>query len=441
MRERDKAVIFDLLRRFGPLSRVEIHQLTHLRPAAISVLTRELIRAYKVREAGLSNNPTGRKQILLKMNEDAGRVAAVDFDAEIVTAAVLDCAPTIRGHIVTEETNLESGIEGLVRQLFSCVRRVATEAGIETADLLGVGVGDPGLVDPRAGVSVFSSTIPFWKRVPLRERFECEFHIPCVVGNNTRIKAVAERMLGAGERADDMIFIEYGRGVGSGIFTGGNTLEGARWAAGEFGHTHVTEDGPPCSCGSFGCLEAVAGISALETKMKRAIARGGHSRCLSVAGGDADRITGWQVLESARDGDKLSTTLVEEIGSLLGLGIANLVNLFNPSLVLLDGRLAVAGDVLLDEIKRTVRREALAHSTEHLDFRFATLGSEAALLGAGLIVLDSLFEVPAFKPPKFLLDQSLHATAKRSARARAAGALGDERKGSHMEAGRCRSDS
>jgi N-acetylglucosamine repressor len=421
VRERDKAVILDVVRRFGPLSRVEIHELTHLRPATISLLTRELIRGRRVREAGLSNNPTGRKQILLQMNEDAGRIAAVDFDAEVVTAAVLDCCPKIRGRVVTEKTNLQDGVEGLLRQLFACVRLAAAETDIETTRLLGVGVGDPGLIDPREGISILSSTIPFWRDVPLRARFEQELQIPCVVANNTRTKTIAERMLGAGERADDMIFIEYGRGVGCGIFSGGRTLDGSRYAAGEFGHTHVTENGPPCSCGSFGCLEAVAGISALEMKMKRALAEGGYSRCIEYACGEIGRITGWEVLETARDGDKLSTTLVEEIGNDLGLGIANLVNLFNPSLVLLDRRLALAGDLLINQIKRTVRREALAHSTEHLQFRFAALGSEAGLLGAALIVLDTLFEVPAFKPPKFLLDHTLHAKAKRSAHRRAAG--------------------
>jgi predicted NBD/HSP70 family sugar kinase len=241
-----------------------------------------------------------------------------------------------------------------------------------------------------------------------------------VVGNNTRTKTVAERMLGAGDRADDMIFVEYGRGIGVGIISGGHTLQGSRWAAGEFGHTHITENGPPCSCGSFGCLEAIAGIGALETRVKHAIRQGGFSHCLAMAGGEVGQITGWHVLEAANQGDKMSIALVEELGTNLGLGLANLVNLFNPSLIVLDKRLALAGELLLDQITRTVRRQALAHSTEQLQFRFSALGSGAALLGAGLIMLDDLFEVPELKPPRFLLDRSLQAKAGRSARRRAA---------------------
>ncbi len=420
VQERDKAVILDLVRRFGPISRVEIHELTQLRRATISLLTRALIREQRIKEAGPSDNPTGRKQILLEVNPDAGAILALDFDAERVMACVLDCRPAVRGRIVSEPTDLTGGVEGLLRQLFSCLRRAASEHGIDMARVLGIGVGDPGVVDTREGRSVISSTIAFWQNVPVRDRFEREFGLPCVVDNNTRTKTTAERMLGAGGRAGDMIFLEYGWGIGAGVVCSGRTIQGSRWAAGEFGHTHIVKDGPPCSCGSFGCLEAIAGLGAIEARVKNAIRQHGFSSCLAMAGGEVEKITGWQVLEAARQGDKMSAATIEELGTTLGLGLANLVNLFNPSLVVLDKRLALAGDLLLDQIVRIVRRQALVYSTEPLEFRFATLGSEAGLLGAGLIVLDSLFEVPALRPPRFLLDRSLEAKAGRFARRAAA---------------------
>jgi glucokinase len=347
-------------------------------------------------------------------------IIAADFDAEMVMAGVLDCRAVIRGRIVSDRTNLDEGIDGLLRQLFSIVRRAAAEEGLDMSRVMGVGVGDPGVVDTREGLSVVSSTIGFWKDVPLRERFEREFGVPCVVDNNTRTKTLAERRLGAGERREDMIFLEYGWGIGAGIVSGGRTIRGSRWAAGEFGHTHITKNGPPCSCGSFGCIEAIAGVGALEATLKDAVRQGGFSTCVSMAGGDVEKITGWQVLEAARQGDKMATALVEELGASLGLGLANLVNLFNPSLVILDKRLALAGDLVLDQIVRTVRRQALAYSTEALQFRFAALGSEASLLGAGLTMLDRLFEVPALRPPRFLLDRSLELKAGRLAHRRAA---------------------
>jgi len=393
MAERDKALITALIRREGQLSRIEIHRLTDLRPATITKLTKELLDEGRIEEAGRSDNPTGRKQVLLRSNVEFGFVVAVDFDAENVRAAVLDLAPRVRGPVIQEPTVVDQGKGGLIAQLLRCTHRALDASGIAPEKVLGIGVGDPGLVNAVEGVSIFASTIEFWQQVPLREIFEAEFSTPTLIANNTRTKAAAERALGAGAGSADMIFIEYGRGIGCGIITGGHLLEGSRWAAGEFGHTHVTEDGPACHCGSFGCLEAIAGIGALEAGARRAIAQGGFSQALSLAGGEVDQLTGWHVLQAARDGDKMSVALVESMATCLGLGLANLANLFNPSLIVLDKRLALGGDQLLEQIKRVVLRQALGHVTETLQFRYAALGDDASLLGPALLVVDRIFEM------------------------------------------------
>lgn len=392
MAERDKTRIAALIRREGQLSRIEIHRLTELRPATITKLTKELIEEGRIEEAGRSDNPTGRKQVLLRSNNEFGFVVVVDFDAENVRAALLDLEPKVRGPVIQEPTILNRGPKGLIAQLLRCTRRAMRVSGIAREKILGIGVGDPGLVNADEGVSIFASTIESWRQVPLRATFEAEFSMPTLVANNTRTKAVAERSLGAGANSDDMIFVEYGHGIGAGIITGGHLLEGSRWAAGEFGHTHVTEDGPACQCGSFGCLEAIAGIGALEASVRRALAQGGFSQALSLAGGKVENLTGWHVLQAAHDGDKMAVALVDGIVNYLGLGLANLANLFNPSLIVLDKRLSLAGDQFIEQIQRVVQRQALAHITETLEFRYASLGGEAGLLGPALLVLERIFE-------------------------------------------------
>ncbi|HSM78901.1 MAG TPA: ROK family protein, partial [Bryobacteraceae bacterium] len=168
--------------------------------------------------------------------------------------------------------------------------------------------------------------------------------------------------------------------------------------------THLSTDGVVCKCGSFGCLEAVAGARAMEMKIRRVISEGGYSRALEMAGGDLSRINGWTVLEAAVAGDKASSNIVSEICSYLGLGLANLVNLFNPSVVLLDHRLALAGDSVLHHIVQVMRRQALTYATDDVAVRFATLGSEAGVLGIGLLILNRHYEIPALKPPRFLIE-------------------------------------
>jgi N-acetylglucosamine repressor len=402
-RERDKVVILAVAKRFGPLSRVAINRLTHLRANTISLLTRELLQEGRLVEAGLSDNPLGRKQVLLRLNEDRGYIVGVEFDAEFVIAVAMDLHPRILS-VVREATVLDAGVDGLMQQMFRCTRKAIAEAGIGDRPLLGIGVADPGLVDRRRGVSMMSSQIGFWRDVPVAKLFEAEFGIETTVESATRSKAVAERILGAGRMVEDMIYVEYRAGIGAGIISEGKLLAGSSASAGEFGHTHVVAGGPPCQCGSFGCLEAVAGPSALAARFRKVVQEGGQSSGLELSNGDLDQITGRMVLAAAQAGDKTCAAIVEEMGRHLGLGLANLVNLFNPALIVLDQRLELAGPGLLDQLLRTVRLQALSHAVEGLYIRFGKLGDEAGVLGIGLIMLEQLFEIPALKPPQFLVD-------------------------------------
>jgi len=400
-KERDKAALLAAIRKFGPLSRVDLHRLTHFRPSTISLLVRELIDERKLREAGASNNPLGRKQTLLTISEDYGFVVGVDFDSEGVTVAAMDLSPKVIG-LVREPTDLSGGSEGLVRQLLACTQNALGQSGMNGKSPLGIAVADPGLVDSQRGVSLSSSVLDFWNEVPLRQVFERQFKVPFLLESNTRAKAMAEKVLGSGKEAEEMVYVDYGTGIAAGIVTGGRLLRGHGEAAGEFGHTRVTENGSPCKCGSFGCLEAIASAPALAAKARRAVLEGGGSQVLALAG-KPESITGAHVLDAAKRGDRMCGSLVEEMGQYLGLGVANLVNLFNPSIVVLGGMLELAGDPLLEQVIRIVKRQALPHNTGDLQFRFGALGEMAGVLGAGLLFLERIFEVPALKPPRFLV--------------------------------------
>lgn len=402
--QRDKQMIEAVVRRFGPVSRSAIHDLTDLQHSEVSRLSRQLLREGRLAETGRGDNPRGRKQVLLSFNAEHHFIIGVSFDDETVLASVMNLFPKIKSE-VREATRLGAGSEGIVRQLISCARRAMRQAKVPLGKLAGVGVAGSGVVDSRRGQFIMSSTVEVLKDVPLQRIFEDTFGAPALLENLTRAKTVGERSLGAGGMADDMIMIEYGRtGIGAGIVINGKLVHGSGFAAGEFGHTHIMGDGPACRCGSFGCLEALAGAAALESRIRKAISEGGGSEVLSLAGGDARAITGWMVFEAARNGDKTCLALVEQIGNHLGLGLANLVNLFNPSVLVVDQRLQLAGAGLLDQMMKVIQRQALREATRNLAIRFGELGTEAIILGLGVIVLDRHFEIPALKPPRFMVD-------------------------------------
>ncbi|MCX6624724.1 MAG: ROK family protein [Acidobacteria bacterium] len=395
--ELDKQVVEAVIRQFGPVSRARIHDMTGIRPSATSQIVRMLLSEGRVLEAGVEEGHLGRKGVLLRLNDQFRYVAAVEFDDETVVAAITDLGPRIT-HVACSPTVLDQGARGLIRQLIETLKRAMSEAGTEPCSLVGIGIADPGLVDSRRGVTVTSSTIDFWKDIPLKDIFESEFGLPVLVETRTRAKTVADRKE-SGDGAETMVYIDYGSGIGAGLFVDGRLLYGQGSAAGEFGHTHIVGDGPACNCGSFGCLEAIAGMRAVEARLRRALADGGHTEVLEMAGGDASRITGWMVFEAASRGDKISINIVAEVGRHLGLGIANMVNLFNPGVVVLDSSLRAAGQDLLDQITAIVRRQALRESTEHVEVRYARLLKHAGVLGAAAMVLEKHFEIPSFKVP------------------------------------------
>ena len=404
--DHDKHVTEAVVRRFGPISRVGIYDLTKIRRTTISFITRELLDEGRIIIVGRSNNPLGRKQVLLQLNPEFGFIVGIEFDDKKVVAGVLNLEPKVK-HSISEPTNLSEGKEGLLHQLQSVITRLIAEAGVNPAQLLGIGIADPGLVDSRRGVAVVATTIDFWIDVPLQKIFEERFDVPVVVESKTRAKAVAERILGSGEMQDNLVYFDYGAGIGAGIVVDGKLLYGQNCGVGEIGHTRVLENGPACKCGSIGCLEATAGTSAIEARMRRAIAEGALTQALQLAGGDPAKITAWMVLQAAAAGDKMSGNIVSELARDIGIGIANVVNLFNPAIVVFDKRLEPGGALLLNQILRVVRNQTLAAFSADLALRFAKIGEESGLVGIGLCVLEKRYEIPALRPPTFMVADAL----------------------------------
>jgi predicted NBD/HSP70 family sugar kinase len=385
----DKHLIEVLVRNQGPISRVEIFQQTKMRRSTISLLTRQLLSEGKLVEDGLSDNPLGRKQILLKHNPKFGFVVGIEFDDKSLTAGVMDLETEIL-HSFTEPTNVAQGQEGLLKQLQQAVRRVVKESGLPWSKVLGVGIADPGLVDTRAGVTASCSTIDFWNQVPVRKHLEEALQVPTLVESKTRTKTIAERMLGRGGKQPNMIYLDYGAGIGAGVIVDGMLLYGQNCGVGEVGHTHIQRSGPTCKCGSSGCLEALAGADAVEHRVRQALEDGVTSPAL--ANEEPTSITVWKVFESAATGDKLCWNTMAEVAEDLGIAAANLVNLFNPSLIVLDHRLSIAGDEFLNMVTHVIKGQALASSANSVSLRYAQLGSEAGIRGVGLRVLDQYFE-------------------------------------------------
>lgn len=246
----------------------------------------------------------------------------------------------------------------------------------------GVGVSCGGPLDSKTGVVHSPPNMPEWKAVPVRAFFEKALSLPVRIENDANATALAEWRYGAGKGTRNFVFLTMGTGIGGGLILDGRLYRGTNDLAGEIGHQTILMNGPLCGCGKRGCLEALASGPAIARLARESMVYGRHKRVLALAGGRAADITAAHVVQAANDGDAFARQILEEAGTYMGLGIANVIQMLNPERIAL-GTIAVhAGDHILNPIRAAVAEYAWKRSTDVCKILPAALGDEAQDLAA-----------------------------------------------------------
>ena len=244
-----------------------------------------------------------------------------------------------------------------------------------------LGVGAAGMIDLQ-GVMRFAPNIA-WREVPLGDMIRSEVGLPTLVDNDANVAAWGEYRFGAGQGSRDMLLVTVGTGIGGGVVTGGQLFRGAHGFAAEIGHIIVEPGGPLCGCGNLGCWEQVASGRAIDRMGREAAREFPNSRLVELAGGDPHKVTGPVVTEAAKDGDAVARSILAEVGRRLGEGIAGLVNVLDPDIVVVGGGAIVAEDLLLEPARRAF--EDAVEAPEHrpkVPLVAAILGNDAGAVGA-----------------------------------------------------------
>jgi predicted NBD/HSP70 family sugar kinase len=232
--------------------------------------------------------------------------------------------------------------------------------------------------------------MPGWDGYPVRQRLSALHRVPVWVDNDANLMALGEGRFGVARGHSDMVFVKIGTGIGAGVISDGLLHRGSQGSAGDGGHIHVVEDpGVICRCGNVGCLEAVAGGGALGRQAERH-ARDGSSQWLAEALERKGTVTAEDVAEAAHRGDAISVELLQMSGRLVGRMLATVVSFFNPSLIVVGGGVAAAGDILLAAIREVVYGRSLPLATRDLLIKSSSLSSVAGVTGASAMVLDEL---------------------------------------------------
>ena len=313
-------------------------------------------------------------------------IVGIDIGGTKLATVVADGTGTILKKI-RKPTWAERGPHHAVECLLEMVEQTIRLAELKRENISGIGVSCGGPLDTKTGVVYSPPNLPGWDAFPLKESIEAEFHVPTIIENDANASALAEWRFGGGRGYNYVLYMTMSTGIGGGIVANGQIYHGANDSAGEVGHQILLPDGPLCGCGQRGCLEALCSGPAIARRAREVIREQPNTAILKLADGEIAQVKSEHVLEAARTGDSLAMSLMEETGYYMGWGIANLVNILNPEIVLIGTIAVAAGDLLLDPIRRTVADMAMQRPAEAVKIMPADLGDAVGDLAAISLVM------------------------------------------------------
>ena len=267
----------------------------------------------------------------------------------------------------TEPTRPDQGADAVVdrmtRMIDTVIAETIAQTGAKRDDVIGIGVGSPGPLDRERGIVVTTPNLG-WTNFPLRDAIQERTRLPVRIDNDANCATLGEWWLGAAKGASNVIGMTIGTGIGGGIILGGRLYHGSSDVAGEIGHATIDITGRRCKCGNYGCLEAYASGPSIADRAREALGGDDSALMIRMAGGDPARITAATVYEAAKKGDDTALDVVRETSRFLGAGIANLLNIFNPEVVVIAGGVTQAGDTLFAPLRREVKKRAFKPAVE-----------------------------------------------------------------------------
>ncbi|MBP3655715.1 MAG: ROK family protein [Clostridia bacterium] len=300
----------------------------------------------------------------------------------------------IKAGVVTEQgeilskgstpTMKERPYQEVIADIASLCRSVVKDAGLTMEDIGAIGVGVPGVCDPRTGVIPMCTNLG-WHGVPFVAELRSHIDLPVIVDNDATVAGFAESIAGVSAGTHSSVFVTLGTGVGGGIIINGRPYSGAHGVGSEIGHMILKMDGELCSCGNRGCFERYASATAIIREGRKAVAEHPESMIMKRCGGNPERINAKTVIDCAKEGDPTAKAVFDEYVRGLALGIINLINAIDPEVIVLGGGVSNAGDFLLDALRETMKPYIFFKTLPYARIELARLGADAGIIGAALL--------------------------------------------------------
>jgi N-acetylglucosamine repressor len=393
---RRNRILHTILRQ-GPISKYDLSKVLRCTPPSVGETVDDLEHQGHVRRAGLGPSAGGRRPVLYELVPPSAHALGIDFGRSHTALILADLST----HVVARAegpTLKDATTEELTRHVRDRVDDLLSQVPGSRETLRGIGLGVPGLIDEPRGLPLARDT----RFRQLRHSIEDDLGVPTFLENDARTMALAELWFGKGHSRRDFIALNLGHGIGMGIIIAGQPLHGSLGHTGEIGHLRVAFPGEPCTCGSSGCLETVASGWALAKRAAEIARREPDSALARLAREWGEEPSARLVVEAAKRGDEQARALLAEAGVQIGRALAAAVNLLNPEVVIVGGRLSHAGALIFDPLERTLRESILPALRDETAIELSDLREEAGPLGASALVFQEIFEADASELRHFI---------------------------------------
>lgn len=352
-------------------------------------LINQLIAGGIVDKQGRGESVGGRKPDLYGLKKNTFFVLSIHIERFKIKLAIVD-----NTHAILAEENIPSKISpdiNIVDFLFDYANNLIESSGIDQVKLLGIGISMPGLVSSKEGKN-FTYFLTGQESESLQVALKKRFNKPVYILNDAKSACLAEFRFGQAKNRMDVLVISMDWGLGLGIIMGGKMHTGTSGFAGEFGHIPLIDNGDLCHCGKRGCLETVASGIALVNRAKTGLKAGQTSVLNTMTNGDPDLLEPELIIEAANRGDQFAINVLSEIGINLGKGIAILIQIFNPELIILEGKIAEAKQFITTPIQQSINTYCMIQLKERTTISLSELGPNSSLLGSTVAVVNNVFK-------------------------------------------------
>jgi len=389
----NKVKILNIIRNNKKISRAEITKISGLSAPTVSRIVENLIAEGLFKEIGVGKSSGGRRPTLLEFSGHNNCIIGIDLGTTNIIGILSDLNANII-YEVKEPTHVEEGFQSVMERTSGVITELKNHVDINSKQICGIGMAVAGLINRDKNIVEFSPDFHWHEVDVIGELSKWHDDIPIIFDNVTRVMALGELWYGIGKQVQNFVCVNVGYGIGAGIVMNGKPLYGSTGMMGEFGHITLDKDSQiQCKCGNYGCLEALASGNAIAKTVQNKLKSGERSILIEMCHGDIDTITTEMIANAAKQGDPLAWNVFDRADEYLGIGIANLINIFNPEAIVIGGGVAQAGDILFNKIRKTVSARSLKKISKDVQILPATFGMKASVMGAVSLIANDIINL------------------------------------------------